>query len=253
MHWFQPSDGHGVVLHTLGDARITSIFYCVGTGVPGTSLQSILHKTTLYYFRTALLVVVSSTALLMFCRVRSPERVDLSSHTLALSPDGVLRFVPLHPSQIKPVKISTSRIRSQPIAVEEQISAEAAAPDVEMSPTSAKVQFSGSLNSPDMQTSATLPAPAAINVSDGAVDGPDAGVTTRRKRKGFSLPGFGRKSRPRSSGGGTGNPQTTSDSPTTPGKKGLSVEHYLSYDHWSAFSNEFIQRYTKSASLFHQL
>lgn len=128
-------------------------------------------------------------------------RVDLSSHTFSLNSEGQLELVPLHPSQIKVRAKSTSSVPAAAPKVEEEISPAAAqssmsSPSMDTS-TDASFSASAGANLPGMSTSLTggsVDGMAAITVTSPQLrDDTDVGIEKRRKRKGLSLPGFGKR------------------------------------------------------------
>lgn len=136
--------------------------------------------------------------------------MDLASHTLSLSSDGKLKFVPLDPSMIK----TKSEPKPMP-SVEEDIVSPASATTAESMPTSlmdteSGLSASAGANSPSASASLSVGAvggAAGISVSSpGATasspDNPmEAEPEMRSKRKGRSMPGFGKKHKSVSGGG----------------------------------------------------
>ena len=149
-------------------------------------------------------------------------KIDLASHTLALSPEGKLQVVPLDPSKIK-TKTKPS-VSVSPPQIDEEVIAPALATTAETAPRTMSasgsadmdVSFSASAgaSSPGLSTSLdggasgsgraevnlnspaiTVSGPKVTAGADGTTDSADAGVEMRSKRKGFSLPGFGKKHR----------------------------------------------------------
>ena len=135
-------------------------------------------------------------------------RVDLSTHTLSLLPDGKLHLVPLDPSKIK-----VKNQNKQTVSVQEDIvapvtvSTSETVPDIDITTGNEPgISASAGANSPGASTSLGVGAvggTAAVSVSSpglktsaSAADSADVGLQTRNKRKGFSMPGFGKKDKP---------------------------------------------------------
>lgn len=141
------------------------------------------------------------------------NRVDLASHTLALSPQGKLQVVALDPHRIRtrtlPANISQA---TEPTVSADFISPvfagkSEAAPEASAD-TAMATGFSASAgaNSPGASASlhggavggnaeVNLSSPDLASAGSENIDSLDTGVEGRSKRKGkaFSLPGFGRK------------------------------------------------------------